>query len=471
MAPKRLKAIVIGAGAGGAPAATVLSETWGDGVAIFEAGAHYQAQDFNQLERDMIPRLYAKAGTQGTDDGALSVMQGNCVGGSTVINDAICFRPPPEIVERWRAYGVDIDWAALETNADIVEAAMGVTTIRQDQINRANYLLGLGAAKLGWAGERLRHNSPGCIQCGFRHLGCSYNAKMSMNLSFIPKALDQGAQLFAEIKVQTLRQSGDGWTLATSAGEFTADRVVLAAGVVQTPALLLRSGIDAGTGLQFHLQTVAWGDFSDPVDMHNGIPMSYGVMEFADVYGRSGPGYVIEGVGVQPVPFAVQTNAEGELKAEILARYRHMAGALCLVRSSARGQVRLNKGGEPQLSYDWNEHDAQRLQHFYKRAVELYLAAGAERVLLAHRNTRWTTTVPTDDRIAIGPNRQFLYTAHPFGGACRGDVCDAEGRIKAAKNLWVLDASAFPEALGVNPQITIAALAIEGAEKLQAQAR
>ena len=58
--------------------------------------------------------------------------------------------------------------------------------IPKAQINRANYLLGLGASRLGWSGERLHHNSPARLQCGFRHIGCSYNAKQSMNLMFVP---------------------------------------------------------------------------------------------------------------------------------------------------------------------------------------------------------------------------------------------------------------------------------------------
>lgn len=345
---------------------------------------------------------------------------------------------------------------------------MQVRQIPKAMINRANYLVGLGAARLGWKGERLRHNSPGCVQCGFRHLGCAYDAKQSTNLSFIPAALQAGAVMHAETRVEHLVRDRDGWVVHTDKGELLAERVVMCAGIVQTPTILLRSGIEAGQGLQVHLQAVAWGDFEDPVDGHAGIPMAYGVLEFADVYGHTGPGFLIEGVGVQGMSFSVQPQATGVTHEEILRRYRHLGGALSLVRSKARGSVTLGPGGRPALAYPLVEADAARQVLFYQRATEMFLAAGASRVLLAHRSQGWLDAPPAE--IPMDPGLAYLYSAHPFGGANRGTVTDGEGRVKAQTDLWVLDASAFPEALGANPQITIAALALEGADRIIAEA-
>lgn len=459
----RYKAVVIGSGAGGAPAATVLAEAWGDGVAIVEAGKHLRASDFNQIEREMVPRLYASSGTQGTEDGSMSVLQGQVVGGSTTINDALCFRPPPEIEQRWKAYGVDVSIAELQPFVDRVDQVLQVTEIPKEMHNRANYLVGLGAARLGWAGERLRHNSVGCVQCGYRHLGCAYSAKQSMDLSFVPAAVRAGAELKPETRVSHLTRSGGAWTVHTDRGELTADHVVLCTGVVQTPAILLRSGIEAGEGVQFHVQTVAWGDFADPVDPHNGIPMSYGVLEFADVYGHTGPGFLIEGVAVQPLAFSVQPQLQGPRHEEVLKRYRHLAGALSLVRGKTRGRIAL-KGDRATIDYPLVDDDLYRLRLFWDKATELFLAAGAERVLLAHRHVDWVTNVTPVPTMA--PGSFYVYTAHPFGGANRGTTTDAIGRVVGQEGLWVLDGSAIPEALGVNPQVTIAALALQGATRL-----
>lgn len=462
------KAIVIGSGAGGAPAATVLAEAWGDGVALLDAGRLATAKDFTQVERDMVPALYAQSGVQGTEDGSLSVLQGRVVGGSTTINDALCFTPPPELDARWAALGAEVSVDALAPYVARVEEVLQVTQIPREMINRANYLVGLGAARMGWAGERLRHNSVGCVQCGFRHLGCAYDAKQSMDKTFVPKAVDAGAVLKPETPVHHLERRGGTWTVhLEGGGTLTAEHVVLCAGVVQTPTILLRSGIPAGGGLQFHVQTVAWGDFADPVDGFNGIPMAYGVMEFSDVYGHEGPGYLIEGVSVQPLAFSVQPQFEGLDHDAILSRYRHLAGAVSLVRSASRGTVTL-KGDRPSIDYPLVAEDRERLAHFYERATELFLAAGAERVLLAHRHTRW---VDAPTRVStLDPNTFYVYTAHPFGGANRGLHTDAVGRVPGQDGLWVLDGSAVPEAVGVNPQVTIAALALEGAERLISEA-
>jgi len=464
---KRYRAIVIGSGAGGAPAAARLAKAWGSEVALLEAGAFYRASDFNQLEREMLPKLYAGKGLQATEDGAIGVLQGQLVGGSTVINDALCFRPPPEIVDRWSAYGVDIDMDTLNGWADTVEARMGTTQIPKSMINRSNYLVGLGAARLGWKGERLRHNSVGCVQCGFRHIGCAYRAKQSMNLTYVQDALDAGAVLHDETRVEALTAlPGGRWRVSTENEEYEADVVVVAAGVVQTPALLLRSGIPAGEGLQFHLQTVAYGDFNERVDGFAGIPMSYGVMEFADIYGHQGPGYLIEGVNVQPSAFGVHVQAEWESQEATVQRYPFLAGAVSLVRASGRGRVELGKNGRPQIHHPLDAHDAGRLEDFYVKATEMFLAAGASRVLLGHRQTRWVTRLPRLDEVRVTPGQAYVYTAHPFGGATRGGTLDGVGQVKGQPNLWVLDASAFPEALGVNPQITIASLSLEGADRI-----
>jgi choline dehydrogenase-like flavoprotein len=394
------------------------------------------------------------------------VLQGQVVGGSTVVNDALCFTPPPELEQRWKAHGVtDVSPADLAPYVERVERVMSVVDIPRAMINKANYLVGLGAARLGWKGERLRHNSPGCVQCGYRHIGCAYRAKQSMNLTFVPAAVEAGAQLLAETRVHHLSRADGSWRVHTDKGELEAEHVVLCAGVVATPTILLRSGIAAGEGLQFHLQSTAYGDFEERVDGFNGIPMSYGVLEFADIYGHTGPGFLLEAFNVQALAFSVQPPFEGAAHEEALRRYRHLAGVLPLVRSKGRGRVTL-VGDRSAIDYPIVEADAERVAMFYDKAVELFMAAGATRVLIPHRHVGWVTAptpMPT-----MAPGSFYAYCAHPFGGANRGAVTDGVGRVPGHPNLWVLDSSAFPEAIGVNPQITIASLALQGAERLLA---
>jgi len=461
------KAIVIGSGAGGSAAASVLAERWGDQVLLIEAGKTWAPGEFTQLERSLVPQLYAGGGTQATEDGAVSLMQGKALGGSTVINDALCFTPPEEMHPRWDAHGAPFDQAAFDKAVLEVEQVIGASEIPRSMINRANYLVGLGAARMGWEGERLRHNSIGCQQCGFRHIGCAYGAKRSFDRTFLYQYKRDGGQIMDRTTALRMGHDGKVWTVRVSGPQgvvdLKAELVFVAAGVVQTPALLLRSGVVAGAGVQVHLQTMAWGEFEEPVDAHNGIPMAYGVTEFSDVYGRTGPGYIIEGCNVQPLAFSTQPQFEGPEHQEVLSRYRHLAGAVSLIRSSSRGQITLSKEGRAKIDYPVNDHDFERVQHFYERATEMFLAAGAKRVLLSHRKTRWIDSVP--GQLDLGPGKQYLYSAHLFGGANRGyeeggGVTDRGGRVRGQPNLWVVDASAFPEALGVNPQVAIGAMAI-----------
>lgn len=459
------RAIVIGTGAGGAVAAATLAAEWGDGVVILEAGRHLKASDLTQRGRDLLPILYAGGGTQGTEDGSIALVQGRAVGGSTLVNDALCFRPPPELAERWRAYGVDV--SDLAPFADEIEARLSVTQIPKEMTSKANYLIGLGAARLGWAGERLRHNSVGCVMCGFRHLGCAYDAKQSMNLTYVPDAIAAGAVLHPETEAHHLTRSGGGWVVHTTDGRaFEAPIVVVCAGVVQTPTLLLRSGFDAGTGLQVHLQAVSWGDHDEPVDGHNGIPMSYGVLEHADVYGHRGPGYLIEGCTWLPEAFGAYVPLQGEAFDEALRRYRFLAGAVMLLRSTSRGRVTLGPGGRAKIDLPLDDNDRARTAGFYQQVTALHLASGARRVLVGHRSAGWVTAPPTG--LDVEPGRQLLYSAHLFGGANRGTHTDAVGRVPGQPGLWVLDGSAVPEAVGVNPQVTIAALALQGARRILA---
>jgi choline dehydrogenase-like flavoprotein len=253
----------------------------------------------------------------------------------------------------------------------------------------------------------------------------------------------------------------------TDRGDVQAEIVILAAGVLETPAILMRSGFEAGAGVQPHLQTVVWGDFADRVDGFNGIPMTYGVLEFADVYGHHGPGFVIEGVSLQPLAFSAQPPGDGELKSEILSRYRYLAGALMLLRPRGRGRVRLS-ADRPVVDFPWHVDDMARTKTFVSRAVELWLASGAKRALLPHRSRAWARAVEDVTDLEFSAHRYYAYSAHLFGGARRGDVCDSAGRVRGAAGLWVTDASSFPEALGVNPQVTIAALALITADEIAA---
>src|SRR3989338_7863053 len=90
---------VIGSGASGAILATKLAES-GKSVVIIESGGYYDGESMNQSERDMIPLLWKNGGANFTSDLGIPIAQGSCLGGSTVINDAVCFRIPQTVIEQ-----------------------------------------------------------------------------------------------------------------------------------------------------------------------------------------------------------------------------------------------------------------------------------------------------------------------------------------------------------------------------------
>ena len=243
-------AIVVGSGAGGAPVAAVLAEAGLD-VVLLEVGPRIETREFNGDEGEMTAKLW-KMGF--AVDSGLSVYAGACVGGSTVINDALCFRTPPEVLERWRR---DHGLAGLTESAfaPFVERAwqdLHAEETGPDHTSRNAAALARGAAKLGWLAGPTPRSVKSCASFGLCNYGCPTGAKQSTLVTYVPRAEKAGARVIAGARVERVRiEAGaargvdavmaDGSPLTVDAGV-----VCLAAGVLATPAILQKSGIAAG---------------------------------------------------------------------------------------------------------------------------------------------------------------------------------------------------------------------------------
>lgn len=467
------QAVVVGSGAGGAPVAAVLAEAGFD-VLVLEAGPRIETRDFNGDEGEMTARLWKMALAA---DSGLSLYAGACVGGSTVINDALCFRTPARVLEIWREeHGLSaLTDAAFTPYVERAWADLGAEPTGPDHTSRNAAALARGAAALGWKSAPTPRSVRGCANFGLCNFGCPTGAKQSTLVTYVPRAERAGARVEAGVRVDRVQVEGgrtagvhatrsDGTTL-----EVRAPLVVLAAGVLATPPILQRSGIAAGGGLQCHGSVHVSARFREEIHGYYGPTMAYAVHELSDVLGDAGPGVMIENVAAHPVSTASSLPGFGHEHAARMASLPHLARALVVMRDRTRGRV----DADGTVRYAPSTRDLAVLRDGMLAAARCYLAAGAEEVWLP---VHGAPAIRSERDLAGLVELTFTsrglahhYAVHLFGGASMGSsaetaTCDETGACFAANGLFVADASSFPSNTGVNPQITVVANALRIAD-------
>lgn len=458
---ERADAVVVGSGAGGAAAASVLAES-GRRVLVLEAGPRFETPDFSGYEGEMLSRLFHNAAVAGSNQ---ALYAGRCVGGSTVVNDALCFRTPDAVLARWR----NAEGLALEGFESFVERAWdGIHASPTDRGHTSKNAerLAAGARALGWAGAPIHRSVRGCVNLGLCNFGCPSGAKQSTLVSYVPRAERAGAHVRAETPVERVLLH-DGAVRGVQAPGLRVETplVVLAAGVLATPGILQRSGLGAGRGFQAHSSLYVTARFSEPVHGYYGPSMGYGVSEFA-------PDFMLENVTVHPVVTSTALPGFGRDHERIMHALPRLARCVVLLRDRSRGEVTADG-----VHYPLTRDDLATLRRGLRAAAELYLAAGAEEVYLPLQRPHAVRSLADADALladALDPSQlASLYAVHLFGGAPMGaspesGVCDERGAVFGTRGLYVADASALPGNTGVNPQITILANALRVAEGLAA---
>jgi choline dehydrogenase-like flavoprotein len=488
---ERADVCVIGSGGGGAVAAAELA-AGGLSVVVLEQGHHWTRADFTQREDEMLPRLFEDAGMRQTSDGSIVILQGRNVGGSTVHNLCYCFRTPEPILRLWREeHGLpELTSEALAASFERVERELKVKPIRDDEVNLLNRLVRGGAEKLGWSGFVTRHNREGCVKSGYCILGCSYDAKQSMLVTYVPRADAAGARIYANARAERIEVEAGrarrvlgrvvdhaGRPLASI--EVNARAVVAAAGAVNTPDLLQRSGIGAdgrvGGGLHLHPSVLVAGFFEQELHAYRGIPQSYYIDEFIDLERDPHSGYVLMPIAGFPVLTAVNLPGFGRAHFEQMRDFSRMAGLLVLLHDRSEGSVRPGDSpGRPRIRYALTPGDRRLLARGARHCAEVLFAAGARRVVVPTLPEPLSIASPGDlgaipDELREG--RVALASTHPqstcrMGGAASRSVVGAFGECHGVAGLFVADMSVFPTSLGAPPQITTAALADRTAHHL-----
>jgi len=481
---------VVGSGAGGGVAAAVFSAA-GKDVIVLEAGGYFDDADFDGAELKGFERLYAECGFASTRDHSVGMLAGECLGGGTVVNYTTSFRTPDDIRDEWADAGAA--WVRGREFTHSLDAVCERLHVNCDhnRVSRREQVMERGLRRLGWHVEAMPRNVVGCEQgriCGYCGYGCSIGAKQSTTKTWLVDAQAHGARILVGTRAERVRVDR-GFAVGVEARTKQGHRVVVkcrhvvvACGAIHTAALLLRSGLEnrhIGRHLHLHPVSNVCGIFAEEIrpwegtmqaiysDQHRFLTANYGVK--------------YETTALQPViAMAVMPWREpGDYRAR-MTELRHTAPIGVLVRDRGEGRVTTDREGHPVTSYSLSDYDRRHMQLGFRGAAEILEAAGAKRIYSPHaklcsyepgKHGSIDGFVQDMDAAGWGNAQVALFSFHIMGTARMGDTpyssaTNPQGETWEAKNLFVMDGSSFPSASGVNPMISIEAIAHRNATVL-----
>ena len=481
---------IIGSGAGAGVSAELLARA-GLQVVIIEEGPLKSSSDFNQKEAEAYPALYQESAGRKTADKGVTILQGRCVGGSTTVNWTSSFRTPMDTLSFWQQKFALNDYTndALAPYFQQAETrlSMGPWLVAP---NENNDLLRRGAARLGIPAAAIARNVKGCWNLGSCGMGCPTNAKQSMLVTTIPKALDLGATLLVETRaeefellngrVQSVRciavkPNSAPEASGASATTIVAKHFVLAGGAINSAALLLRSKAPdpharLGRRTFLHPVVMSAAIMSEKVEAWAGAPQTIYTDHFLGTQPIDGPiGFKLEAPPLHPVIFASTVFGYGQQQANMLAQFPNTHVILALLRDgfheeAAGGQVRLRGDGSPELDYPLNDFVMAGARRALLAMMEIQFAAGARQVLPMHELARpynsWAEGRQAVAALAMRPLLTKVVSAHVMGGCGLGGtealgVTRPDGVHWQLENLSIHDGSLFPTSIGANPQLSV----------------
>ncbi len=481
---------IVGSGAGAGITAELLSKA-GLKVVIVEEGPLKSSTDFRQLEAEAYPTLYQESAARKTEDKAINILQGRCVGGSTTVNWTSSFRTPTPTLNWWAQHFGLADYTAdaLAPYFQQAETRLAIGPWLTPP-NENNDLLRRGAAKLGIPAAAIARNVKGCWNLGSCGMGCPTNAKQSMLVTTIPAALDRGAMLLVETRIERFELAG-GKVVAmhgfavnpngvrTSGSKYAtkivAKHYVLGAGAINSPALLLRSEAPdvsqlLGRRTFLHPVVASAAVMPQKVEAWQGAPQTIYSDHFLDTQPIDGPiGYKLEAPPLHPVIFASTVSGFGASHAELLRQFPNTHVLLALMRDgfheqAAGGRVKLRGDGSAALDYPLTDFVMDGARRALLSMAEIQFASGAQRVLpvheLAEPYTAWAQAKQAIAGLPMKPLLTKVVSAHVMGGCgLAGDekrgVTRPDGVHWQIDNLSIHDGSLFPTSIGANPQLSI----------------
>jgi choline dehydrogenase-like flavoprotein len=494
-------AIVVGSGAGGSVVAGELA-TAGKDVIVLEMGDYYSEADYPLQEGKAMPALYLHRGLLTSKDLGVLVLAGSVLGGGTVVNWTTSFRTPASVLDEWAYLSglADFTGNALQDSFQAVEQRIHVNS-EHSAHNQQNQKLFDGCRALGYHAGSLRRNAIGCAQrCGTCGFGCRYGCKQSTLKTYLQDAYEHGARIITRCRADRVlvnngRATGvratvtDATTGKTCTVTVHAKAVIVAAGAICSPALLLRSGLEnahIGRHLKLHPVAIVGGVYPDKVRPWEGVMQSAYSDEFSYLNGNYG--YKLEVPPTHPglIALAFPWIGAREFRDQ-MTRAEHLATFIILTRDKGEGTITVDRAGQPIINYVTSVFDRRHLMHGMQQAARIHIAAGATEVsTIQNKRTQllrsamepvserqWHEFDRQLERHGMGVNRLIIFSAHQMGTCRMGSdpmqsVLDVHCQVHGVKGLFVCDGSVFPSASGVNPMLTIMALAHTAAQYIKA---
>ena len=486
---------VVGSGAGGSTIAGTLAKQ-GLKVIVLEAGGYFTESDFNQLELPAYQEMYWRGGPTPTADGNVSLQAGTTLGGGTVVNWTNCLRTYPWVREQWaRDFGLEgVDGPEYERHLDTVLTRIGATDTLSD-LNGPQQRMKAGCEKLGWDFRLVVRNADpskySFESAGHLGFGDQSGSKNSADKTWLLDAVQNDAELVVRCRARRVlteggRAAGVEAVYAPPGEEprsltVRAGTVVVACGALESPALLLRSGIGGpavGNYLRLHPATALFGTYPEEMNAFLGAPHAGLSHEFENV--EDGYGFLIEGAQYTPgltgsaLPW---TNAL-EHK-EMMTQVPNGASFITLLRDRGHGRVTVDANGEAVPWYDLTDELDQRIMRTsFDKIARLHHAAGAVQIAsLASGLPMWRygddldAFIATAQKVPLRAGGQRLFSAHQMGSCRMGNdpatsVAGPFGELHDTPGVWIGDGSAFPTPTGTNPMVSIMALAHRTAEAI-----
>jgi choline dehydrogenase-like flavoprotein len=467
---------------------------------VIESGALYDERSFPTKERDAYERLYLDSGFTATADAHIAILAGGTVGGGTTVNWMTSIPIPDRVRDEWEEqHGVE-GVASPAFKSDLNDVLREVGAQPSEKMPPKDAALIRGAEGRDWGAEKIQMNRAECGDCGTCPFGCKRGSKQSTLRLHLPQALEAGAHLIPDCKAERLIISngavrGAVTTYGTRAGaprtlEIIAPQVVVSGGALRTPLLLRRSGLThpaIGQNLRLHPVTLAAGIFPEKIEMWRGTMQAAKSEEFIEPM-EDRNGYIIESAPGHPgllslgIPWTSRDEHQRLMK---LAPY--IAPFLAIAKDDGGGRISETRSGFAKIEYRTTPRDERTLRAALGSLVRMAEAAGASEVIAAGSPpVSWRRRDGVEafqvlqrrlTRFDFSPNRGTVFSAHQMGTARMGSdpvdhACDPFGRVRSSsrpratdphggiiKGLYIADGSLFPTALGVNPMITILALA------------